>query len=162
MTVEAIGRTGRASDPDLGRVRPMAELHEALPGADYVVLAAPLTGTTRGMIDAAALARMRPAARLINVGRGPLVVEHDLVEALRADRIAGAALDVFATEPLADSSPLWELPNVIVSPHMAGDAAGWRHDLVELFADNLARYRRGETLRNIVDKQLGYVPGGAR
>jgi phosphoglycerate dehydrogenase-like enzyme len=157
MAVGAIGRTGRPADPDLGEVRPHTELHEALAEADYVVLAAPLTDTTRGMIDTAALASMRPTARLINVGRGGLVVERDLIDALQADRIAGAALDVFATEPLAESSPLWELPNVIVSPHMSGDTIGWRDELVELFTDNLARYRQGDTLRNIVDKQLGYV-----
>jgi phosphoglycerate dehydrogenase-like enzyme len=157
MTVGAIGRTGRPAEADLGEVRPHAELHEALAEADYVILAAPLTDTTRGMIDAAALARMRPTARLINVGRGGLVVEQDLIEALRADRIAGAALDVFATEPLTESSPLWEMPGMIVSPHMSGDAIGWREELVELFTDNLGRYRQGDTLRNIVDKQLGYV-----
>lgn len=162
MTIEGIGRAARPSDADLGRVRPMAELHEALDGADYVVLAAPLTETTQGMIDAAALACARPTARLINIGRGGLVVERDLVEALTAGRIAGAALDVFEDEPLPESSPLWEMPDVIVSPHMSGDAAGWREELVELFVDNLGRYRRGATLRNIVDKRLGYVPGDTR
>jgi len=161
MKVRGIGRTGRPEDPDLGDVRPFAELHEALSDADYVVLAAPLTDTTRGMIDAGSLAKMRPTARLINVGRGRLVVEDDLIEALREERIAGAALDVFAAEPLAESSPLWEMPDVLVSPHMSGDTAGWREDLVDLFADNLARYRRGGELRNVVDKQLGYVSRGA-
>lgn len=157
MTVEGVGRTGRETDPDLGVVLPFASLDEGLAAADYVVLAAPLTDLTRGMIDARALGRMRPSARLINVGRGPLVVEGDLIEALRARRIAGAALDVFATEPLADSSPLWDLPDVIVSPHMSGDVVGWRAELVRLFADNLERYRRGDSLRNVVDKELGYV-----
>jgi phosphoglycerate dehydrogenase-like enzyme len=109
------------------------------------------------MIDAAALARMRPSARLINVGRGPLVAEDDLVEALRDGRIAGAALDVFVDEPLAPSSPLWTLPNVIVSPHMSGDAIGWRDELVRLFTDNLDRFAHGRELRNVVDKRLGYV-----
>jgi len=158
LRVTGMGRTARAADPDLGEVLPMEALREALAGADYVVLAAPLTGLTRGMIDAAALACMRPGARLINVGRGQLVIEDDLVEALRAGTIAGAALDVFATEPLAGSSPLWELPNVIVSPHMSGDTVGWRQELVDLFADNLRRRREGLPLRNVVDKRLGYVP----
>jgi phosphoglycerate dehydrogenase-like enzyme len=160
MTVSGIGRTGRPSDPDLGDIRPFAELPAALAEADYVVLAAPLTDLTRDMIDAAALARMRPTARLINVGRGQLVVEKSLVEALEDGRIAGAALDVFATEPVPESSPLWGLPNVIVSPHMSGDAAGWHDRLVELFVDNLGRYRDGHALRNVVDKQLGYVARG--
>lgn len=157
LTVRGLGRTGRSADPDLGDVRPFVDLHEALGEADYVVLAAPLTDLTRGMIDAAALARMRPATRLINVARGQLVVEDALAGALREGRIAGAALDVFATEPLAESSPLWDLPNVIISPHMSGDARGWHDRLVELFADNLARYRDGRELRNVVDKRRGYV-----
>ncbi|WP_308282508.1 D-2-hydroxyacid dehydrogenase [Pseudonocardia nigra] len=148
MQVELIGR------------REFPALPDALPRADWLVLAAPLTDTTRGMFDAAALARLRPSARVINVGRGALVVEPDLVDALREGRIAGAALDVFAREPLPVDSPLWELPGVIVSPHMSGDLVGWRDALVEVFTDNLIRYRAGEPLRNVVDKSLGYVTGG--
>jgi phosphoglycerate dehydrogenase-like enzyme len=157
MHVTGIGRTARTGDPDLGEVLADDRLHEALPGADYVVLAAPLTDRTRGMIDSAALDRMRPTARLINVGRGPLVVENDLVAALRDGRIAGAGLDVFETEPLPERSPLWDLPNVIVSPHMSGDVLGWGEELVGLFAANLERYMAGEPLLNVVDKNLGYV-----
>ncbi|MEV0662886.1 D-2-hydroxyacid dehydrogenase [Spirillospora sp. NPDC050365] len=157
LAVSGAGRTARDADPDLGVVHPMERLGEALAEADYVVLAAPLTPQTRGMIDAAALERMRPSARLVNVGRGGLVAEGDLVEALRAGRIAGAALDVFEDEPLPASSPLWDLPNVIVSPHMSGDVVGWRDELVRLFADNLGRYVSGRPLRNVVDKRLGYV-----
>ncbi|NDU73717.1 D-2-hydroxyacid dehydrogenase [Actinomadura sp. DSM 109109] len=157
LVVSGAGRTARAADPDLGTVHPMERLGEALAGADYVVLAAPLTPQTRGMVDAAALGRMRPSARLVNVGRGGLVVEADLVEALRAGRIAGAALDVFEDEPLPASSPLWDMPGVIVSPHMSGDVVGWRDELVRLFADNLGRYVSGRPLRNVVDKRLGYV-----
>jgi phosphoglycerate dehydrogenase-like enzyme len=78
---------------------------------------------------------------------------------LAGRRIAGAALDVFETEPLPDDSPLWAMPNVIVSPHMSGDVVGWRDLLVDLFLDNLTRYRAGEPLRNVVDKSLGYVSG---
>lgn len=157
LAVSGAGRTARDADPDLGVVYPMERLGEALAGADYVVLAAPLTPQTRGMIDAAALERMRPSARLVNVGRGGLVAEDDLVEALRAGRIAGAALDVFEDEPLPASSPLWDMPGVIVSPHMSGDVVGWRDELVRLFADNLGRYVSGRPLRNVVDKRLGYV-----
>ncbi|HXV94479.1 MAG TPA: D-2-hydroxyacid dehydrogenase [Pseudonocardia sp.] len=156
MRVELVGR--RAT----GGAHGFEALPDLLPRADHLVLAAPLTDATRGMLDAAALARMRPTARVINVGRGGLVVEDDLVEALRAGRIAGAALDVFAVEPLPRSSPLWGMPNVIVSPHMSGDAVGWREALVELFAANLDRYRAGEPLHNTVDKELGYVTSGGR
>lgn len=157
MTVTGLGRVARSEDPDLGTVLPMSSLSEVLPEADYVVLAAPLTGETRGMIDGKALAAMKPTARLINVGRGPLVVQEDLVEALAAGRLGGAALDVFVTEPLPEASPLWHLPNVIVSPHMSGDVVGWRAELVALFADNLSRYLAGQPLRNVVDKDRGYV-----
>jgi phosphoglycerate dehydrogenase-like enzyme len=139
----------------------MDRLADGLAEADYVVLAAPLTEQTRGMIDTAALSVMKPTARLINVGRGPLVVQDDLVEALAAGRIAGAALDVFAAEPLPESSPLWTMENVIVSPHMSGDVVGWRSELVALFQDNLTRYLDGRPLRNVVDKQRGYVREGA-
>ena len=157
LVVAGAGRTACDADPDLGTVHPTERLGEALAEADYVVRAAPLTPQTRRMIDAAALERMRPSARLINVGRGALVAESDLVKALEAGRIAGAALDVFEDEPLAPSSPLWDLPNVIVSPHMSGDVVGWRDDLVRLFTENLGRYVSGRPLRNVVDKRLGYV-----
>jgi phosphoglycerate dehydrogenase-like enzyme len=161
MTVTGIGRRARETDPDLGSVLPMDRLADGLAEADYVVLAAPLTEQTRGMIDTAALSVMKPTARLINVGRGPLVAQDDLVEALAAARIAGAALDVFAAEPLPESSPLWTMENVIVSPHMSGDVVGWRSELVALFQDNLTRYLDGRPLRNVVDKQRGYVREGA-
>lgn len=157
LAVCGAGRTAREGDPDFGVVRSVEWLGEALAEADYVVLAAPLTAQTRGMIDAAALDRMRPSARLINVGRGALVAEPDLVKALAAGRIAGAALDVFEDEPLPPSSPLWDMPNVIVSPHMSGDVVGWRDELVHLFTENLGRYVSGRPLRNVVDKRLGYV-----
>lgn len=157
LRVTVVGRT-RRHDPDLGEIAPAARLHDLLPEAGFVVLAAPLTPDTRGLIDAAALERMRPTARFINVSRGALVVEGDLVAALRAGRIAGAALDVFEQEPLPASSPLWELPGVIVSPHMSGDVIGWRDALAAVFVDNFHRFTRGRPLRNVVDQQLGYVP----
>lgn len=151
VTVEQVGRraaAGRHAFDDLPRL---------LPHADWLVLAAPLTDATRGMLDATTLAALPRHARVLNVGRGALVVEDDLVAALREGRIAGAALDVVGTEPLPASSPLWSLPGVIVSPHMSGDVVGWRDALAALFAANLARYRAGEPLVNVVDKDLGYV-----
>lgn len=134
-------------------------LHRELPEADYVIIAAPLTDATHGLVDARFLDLMKPTARLINVARGPIVVESDLVAALDDGVIAGAALDVFENEPLKAISPLWEVPGSIVSPHMAGDVIGWRDDLADLFLDNLARYLDGRELRNVVDKGRGYVPG---
>jgi phosphoglycerate dehydrogenase-like enzyme len=160
MRVRLVGRTRRCpvpGDPAPVLVHGIDELPGLLPSADDLVLAAPLTDRTRGLVDATALAQLRPGARVINVGRGGLVVEDDLVAALRDGHVAGAALDVFAIEPLPPDSPLWTLPGVIVSPHMSGDITGWRTALVDLFAENLERYRAGEPLRNVVDKTLGYV-----
>ncbi|WP_101835724.1 D-2-hydroxyacid dehydrogenase [Frankia canadensis] len=158
MRVEGVGRGGRGHDPDFGVVHGLDALTRRLGHADYVVVAAPLTARTTGLVDAAALAAMKPSARLINVGRGALVVTADLVAALRAGIIAGAALDVFDTEPLPAGSPLWSMPNVLVSPHMAGDVVGHLPMLAALFVDNYGRWRRGLPLRNVVDKYLGYVP----
>ncbi|MGH3980777.1 MAG: D-2-hydroxyacid dehydrogenase [Pseudonocardiaceae bacterium] len=160
LRVALVGRVER-SDAEFGIVHGAGALAGLLPQADYLVLAAPLTEATRGMVDAAALAAMKPTARLVNVGRGALVVTEDLVTALRQGEIAGAALDVFDSEPLPEASPLWELPGVIVSPHMSGDVVGWRNELAGLFADNLDRYRSGRPLRNVVDKVRGYVSTGS-
>jgi len=151
LRVRLVGRTARPG------VHAAEELPGLLGDADYLVLAAPLTDRTRGMVNASSLALLPPRARLINVGRGALVVQDDVVAAIRAGTLAGAALDVFEVEPLPADSPLWTLPGVLVSPHMSGDAIGWRQSLVELFADNLARYRAGRPLRNMVDKTHGYV-----
>jgi phosphoglycerate dehydrogenase-like enzyme len=159
MTVIGVGRTARPADPDFGRVHASQELASLLPDADYVVVAAPLTRETRGMFAAAAFRRMKPSARLVNVARGPIVVEEDLLAALRRGEIAGAALDVFAAEPLPRDHPLWTAPNMIVSPHMSGDAVGWLEALARLFARNFRRWLEGQELLNVVDKRLGYVAG---
>ncbi|MEV5299672.1 D-2-hydroxyacid dehydrogenase [Amycolatopsis methanolica] len=158
MSVSGAGRRARSGDPDFGDVHASDRLVEYLPAFDYVVAVAPLTEETKGLFDAAAFAAMKPTVRFVNVGRGELVVTGDLVEALRTGRIAGAALDVFDTEPLPVDSPLWTMRNVLVSPHMSGDFIGWRDTLVEVFADNFHRWQTGAPLRNVVDKQLGYVP----
>jgi phosphoglycerate dehydrogenase-like enzyme len=158
MRVAGAGRTARDSDPDFGTVHSSADLGEYLPCVDYVVAVAPLTEQTKGLFDARAFAAMKPSARFINVGRGELVVTGDLVEAIRAGQLAGAALDVFETEPLPADSPLWTMENVLVSPHMSGDFIGWRAKLVEVFAENFRHWLAGEPLRNVVDKKLGYVP----
>jgi phosphoglycerate dehydrogenase-like enzyme len=142
----------------LGRAE-SADLPTHVAAADYVVNATPLTDQTRGLFDRKVFEAMPRTARLVNVGRGPSVVEDALVEALRDGEIAGAALDVFVDEPLPPEHPFWDLEGVIVSPHMSGDRFGWREALAELFLDNLSRWRSGEPLRNLVDKRLGYVPG---
>lgn len=161
MDVAGLGRTRRDDDPDFGVVHPFSELTGQLGLADYVVALAPLTKQTEGMFHAETLAAMRPTARLINAGRGAHVVTDDLVAALRAGTIAGAALDVFEAEPLPADSPLWSMPNVLISPHMSGDFIGWLPALAEVFVDNFRRWQAGEPLRNVVDKALGYVPSGA-
>ncbi|GAA4559904.1 D-2-hydroxyacid dehydrogenase [Pseudonocardia xishanensis] len=153
LSVSLVGR--RAADG----VHAFDELPALLPGADWLILAAPLTDATRGMLDKAALDLLPDSARVVNVGRGGLVVEPDLVAALQEERIAGAALDVFEVEPLPADSPLWTMENVIVTPHMSGDLVGWRETLRTQFLENLDRFRAGEPLHNIVDKSLGYVKG---
>jgi phosphoglycerate dehydrogenase-like enzyme len=124
-----------------------------------VIAAAPLTEQTHGMFDARRFGMMQPSARFINIGRGQLVVEDALVEALTKHWIAGAALDVFEHEPLASDSPLWQVPNLIVSPHMSGDTVGWRDELGAQFVEFYERWEAGRSLPNVVDKQRGYVPG---
>lgn len=148
MTVRGVGRTARA-DPDFGTIG--TDLRAAVADADYVVLAAPLTAQTRGLVDAAALDAMPSTARLINVGRGELVVTDALVAALRAGRIAGAALDVVDPEPLPPGHPLWTAPNVHLTPHNSGDVRGWRTAVQQQFVDNFRRYVSGQPLRNVVD-----------
>lgn len=156
MTVEAVARSARPHDPLLGTVHASAELGSVLERADDVVIAAPLTPETRGLVDRDALSRLRPGTRLVNVGRGAVLDQAALVESLEAGRVAAAALDVFDDEPLSQDSPLWDDPRVIVSPHMAGDVRGWQDSVVAMFAANLGRYLAGEPLANEVDKSRGY------
>ena len=137
-----------------------AALPELLAWADFVVLAMPLTPETRGMIDAAALAAMKPTAFLINVARGEVVDDDALVAALREQRIAGAALDVFDPEPLPENHPYWTLPNLVLTPHISGYTPRYFELAMELFEDNLARHLEGRPLRNVVDKSLGYPSTG--
>jgi phosphoglycerate dehydrogenase-like enzyme len=160
MSVSAVGRSPRPGDAEFERIDAAADLPAAVAGADHVVVVTPLTPSTRGLVGAEALAAMGAQAHLINVGRGEVVDEDALVEALRAGTIAGASLDVFATEPLPDGHPLWGMRNVVVSPHMSGDFTGWERAAVAVFLDNLERWRRGEPLRNVVDKAAGFGAGG--
>jgi phosphoglycerate dehydrogenase-like enzyme len=160
MHVSGIGRHARTDDPDFGAVHSSEELTRHLPDADVVVALAPLTEQTNGMFDARAFAAMKSSARLVNVGRGALVVTSDLVEALRQGEIAGAALDVFETEPLPEDSPLWTMPGVMISPHMSGDFLGWKTALAELFVEDFRLWLAGEQVPHVVDKRRGYVPSG--
>lgn len=156
MTV--IGLRQHAERPAAGcaEVHPTAALDALLPRADYVVLAVPVTTATRALMGADQFARMKPSARLINVGRGALVEEPALIEALRTRRIAGAALDVFAVEPLPADSPLWSLPTLLMTPHSgAMSDASWARQL-RLITENLERFRAGQPLAGVVNKQLGY------
>ncbi|WP_347670969.1 D-2-hydroxyacid dehydrogenase [Micromonospora sp. B11E3] len=161
MQVRGAGRTARTDDPDFGTVVASADLAAHAGWADHLVVVAPLTGATCGLVDAAVLAAMKPTAHLVNVGRGPCVVEADLVEALRGGQIAGATLDVFDTEPLPPENPLWSTPALVMSPHMAGDAVGWLDTLAHQFVANAQRWLDGEHLVNVVDKRLGFIPSGA-
>jgi phosphoglycerate dehydrogenase-like enzyme len=147
---------GLRRDPAAGRgaadaVHGMGELKSLLPEADFVALTCPLTPETERLIDAAALAQMRPLAYLVNVARGRVVDEAALVETLAARRIAGAALDVTVEEPLALSSPLWGMEQVLITPHTAGETRRYEDNVIEILRDNLERLWRGEDqLRNQV------------
>ncbi|MER5199172.1 D-2-hydroxyacid dehydrogenase [Streptomyces sp. NPDC002755] len=153
MTTAVVGRVPRTG------IHGPQDLDRLLARADWVIAAAPLTEETRGMFDTRRFGVMQPSARFVNVGRGPLVVEDALVRALERRWIAGAALDVLTTEPLAADSPLWRVPGLLISPHMSGDTVGWRDELGAQFVELFERWAAGRPLKNVVDKQRGYVPG---
>lgn len=155
MRVIGIKRTP-SPVPYVERVLPPEGLDEVLAESDAVVIALPLTPQTRGLIGERELRLMKPTAFLINVGRGPIVQEQALLRALREGWIAGAALDVFEREPLPPDSPFYDLENVILTPHVAGTSPRYMDRAIPLFCENLARYLRGETLLNVVDKERGY------
>lgn len=140
---------------------PPERLPALLGQVDLLFLCAPLTPQTRGMIDRQALAAMRPGSLLINVARGPLVVEADLVTALESGHLAGAALDVTDPEPLPPDSRLWDLPQVLLTPHVGGQSARRADDMTNFYCENLRRYLAGQPLRNLVDKRLGFPLRGA-
>ncbi len=153
MRVLATRRAPGATCPEADAT---GSLETVLQESDFVVIAVPLTGETRGLINAAALAHIKPSAYLINVARGEVVDEPALVAALQAGRLAGAGLDVFATEPLPPDSPLWQLPDVVITPHQAAASPRTMERTMAIWADNLQRFATGAPLRNVVDKVLGY------
>lgn len=156
MEVHGVARSPRREDPDFIAVHGHDQLTGLLGHFDYVVIAAPLTPATRGLFSTEAFRAMRPQARLINIGRGPIVDTRALVKALNAGEIAGAALDVFEEEPLPGDHPLWDMDNVLITAHMAGDVIGWRRALTDQFLENFDHWRRGRPLFNVVNKHLGY------
>jgi glyoxylate/hydroxypyruvate reductase A len=157
VEVSGLGRTGHHYDVEgLRHVIDRNELDGVLPNVDIVVLAAPLTTETEGMIGAHEISLLGQDAVLINISRGQLVDEAALIVALRDGAIAGACLDVFEREPLPEDSPLWELENVIISPHSASTVRTENRDLVELFLENMGHWRKGEPMRNRYDAKAGY------
>jgi phosphoglycerate dehydrogenase-like enzyme len=142
------------SRPDI--VYPAAQLHEVLSHADVTVLIVPLTVATKGSFGRAEFAAMKRGSFFFNLGRGPVVREADLIEALRSGHLAGAGLDVFGHEPLSKDSPMWDMPNVVVSPHLGGFGDHTRERGAHFFAVNLRRYLDREPLLNIVEKARGY------
>jgi phosphoglycerate dehydrogenase-like enzyme len=153
MHVIGVSRSGERV-PAVERVYRPGYLARALAAADFVVLVVPLTKKTRGLIGAEALAAMRPGAWLVNIARGGVVDEAALLEALRSQRIAGAVLDVFPTEPLPADHPFWGLDNVVITPHVAGPSTA--EEIAPVFNDNLVRWLRGRPLQHVVDRARGY------
>jgi phosphoglycerate dehydrogenase-like enzyme len=156
MRVIGVRRSPAQAYPGIQQMVSPEDLSRYLPEADFVVLTVPLTRETQGMIDAAALAVMKPSAYLINIGRGQTVDEPALVSALQNGQIAGAGLDVFVTEPLPADSPLWKMENVIITPHSSGSTPYYNERALNIFIDNLERYTQGEPMKNVVDKKRGY------
>jgi phosphoglycerate dehydrogenase-like enzyme len=158
MEVSGAGRTSRPGGEDFDWIYSSEDLPSFIHGYDYVVLAAPLTADTRGLVNAKVLGAMSSSAHLINVGRGELVDTDALAAALASGALAGAALDVVHPEPLPVGHPLWSMDNVIITPHMSGDTEEYLDDLGKLFVANLKRYCNSQPLQNVVDKNLGFVP----
>lgn len=156
LRVVGVGRTpdgARYRDLPLERYVPVESLEEVLPEAEFLVLIVPHTSATEGLMGRDRLRALPRGAVLINIGRGDLVDEDALVEVLRSGHLGGAGLDVFREEPLPESSPLWELPNVLVSPHSASTSHRENERITDLFLDNLARFRAGEPLRNVLEPE---------
>jgi phosphoglycerate dehydrogenase-like enzyme len=156
MSVTGVKRNPENKSPYVDHMVGTGQMHEALPAADIVVNALPLTNDTRHLLGKDAFALMKHNAYLINIGRGGTIDEKAMIHALQNGQIAGAGLDVFEEEPLPEDSPLWEMPNVIITSHYAGLSPRYHERAVEIFLDNLQRYQNGQPLRNVVDKQLGY------
>jgi phosphoglycerate dehydrogenase-like enzyme len=161
MGMRVLGMTRRGpllynADPLVSQIFAPADRIAMISQCDYLVVAAPLTADTRGLIGEAEFAAMRPDAVIINIGRGPVIDEAAMIRALAAKRIKGAALDVFDTEPLPEGHPFYQMENVLLSPHCADHTPSWLDDAMRFFLNNFERYRKREPLLNVVEKQLGY------
>ncbi len=157
MRIFALRRTADARVEDgVEQTYAAPDRDRMLAKSDYVLVAAPLTAETRGLIGEAEFGAMKREAVLINLGRGPVVDEPALIRALQTRRIRGAVLDVFEQEPLPPGHPFFSLDNVLLSPHCADHTAGWLDQSMELFLENFAHFAKGEPLRNVVDKARGY------
>jgi phosphoglycerate dehydrogenase-like enzyme len=158
MRVLAVRRRPELSkdDKNVDEVHSLDEMFSVIAQSDYVVATAPLTPATRSLLGAKAIAVMKPTAVIMNVGRGPVIDEKTLIEALQHKSIRGAALDVFDTEPLPAGHPFFSMDNVLISPHCADHTSDWSEQAMLLFLENFARYRAGQPLINVVDKSNGY------
>lgn len=149
-------RTRAEPSPDVETVYPTEQLHEMLRAVDVTVVCAPLTASTQDLFDQPAFAAMKPGAYFINIARGAIVKEQPLIDALVSGHLAGAVLDVVRTEPLPSSSPLWDVPNLLITPHSSSEYDGWVEEAVRMFADNLERWIAGTPLENRVRSGRGY------
>ncbi len=159
MRVVGTKRTTQGAGPEMYNVDalyPHEDLGAILAESDYLVVSVPLTPETVGLVGEPQIATMKQGAVLINISRGTVVDEPALIQALKSGQITGAALDVFAEEPLPADSPFWDMPNVLVTPHSMSTAVGENEQIVELFIDNLHRYLAGQPLRNLFDRARGY------
>ena len=156
MYVVGVKRTPGGAAPYVDELHPASELRALVTRADAIVVALPATTATEGLLDAETLAAVKPGAVLVNVGRGSVIDEAALTERLRDGTLAGAALDVFAEEPLPGDSPLWGMDNVLITPHNVGLVEKEEARVVDLFCDNLRRRLAGEPLRNVVDPEILY------
>jgi phosphoglycerate dehydrogenase-like enzyme len=158
MNILAMRRTAPSggSDPLVSKYYSSEGLAEMIPQCDYLVVTAPLTASTRGMIGTREFAAMKPGAVVINVGRGAVIDEPAMIQALSEKRIRGAALDVFATEPLPAGHPFFQLENVLLSPHSTDHTYDWLERAMQFFLEQFDRFTKGEPLLNVVDKKRGY------
>jgi len=158
MKIHALRRRPTLSDDDpiVEESFSIAQRAEMVAGVDYLLAAAPLTPESRGLIGEAELRAMKPTSVIMNVGRGPVIVESALIKALQEGWIRGAGLDVFDVEPLPSGHPFWTMENVLLSPHCADHTATWTDEALQFFLENFRRYTHGEPLLNLVDKKSGY------